>query len=65
MANKITFIIPTIGRRTLPNAITSIFNQTNNNWEAIIIFDGIKPTIEVDDERVTIMQIDKKRNWTK
>lgn len=60
MANKITFIIPTIGRRSLPYAITSIINQTNNNWQAIIIFDGIKPTIEIDDERVTIMQIDKK-----
>ena len=45
--NKITFIIPTIGRPTLSKSIESLINQTNKNWEAIIIFDGIKPNIEV------------------
>lgn len=58
--NKITFIIPTIGRDTLTNSIQSLLNQRNNNWEAIIIFDGIKPNIEVNDKRIKVMQIDKK-----
>ena len=40
--NKITFIIPTIGRDTLSNTIKSLEEQTNQNWNAIIIFDGIK-----------------------
>ena len=39
---KITFIIPTIGRDTLLNSINSLFNQTIKEWKAIIIFDGIK-----------------------
>lgn len=58
--NKITFIIPTIGRPTLSKSIESLINQTNKNWEAIIIFDGIKPNIEVTDKRIKIIQIDKK-----
>ena len=58
--NKITFIIPTIGRATLYNSIQSLLNQTNNNWEAIIIFDGIKPNIEINDNRIKVIQIDKK-----
>ena len=58
--NKITFIIPTIGRDTLTNSIQSLLNQTNNNWEAIIIFDGIKPNIEINDNRIKVIQIDKK-----
>ena len=58
--NKITFIIPTIGRATLSNSIQSLLNQTNNNWEAIIIFDGIKPNIEINDNRIKVLQIDKK-----
>jgi glycosyltransferase involved in cell wall biosynthesis len=58
--NKITFIIPTIGRVTLSNSIQSLLNQTNNNWEAIIIFDGIKPNIEINDNRIKVIQIDKK-----
>jgi glycosyltransferase involved in cell wall biosynthesis len=58
--NKITFIIPTIGRPTLSKSIQSLINQTNKNWEAIVIFDGIKPNIEVNDERIKVIQIDKK-----
>jgi glycosyltransferase involved in cell wall biosynthesis len=58
--NKITFIIPTIGRDTLINSIQSLLNQTNKNWEAIIIFDGIEPNIEVNDERIKVIRIDKK-----
>jgi hypothetical protein len=38
----ITFIIPTIGRDTLINAINSILRQTNNNWKCIIVCDGIE-----------------------
>ncbi len=58
--NKITFIIPTIGRPTLSKSIESLINQKNKNWEAIVIFDGIKPNIEINDERIKIMEIDKK-----
>jgi glycosyltransferase involved in cell wall biosynthesis len=56
----ITFIIPTIGRETLKTTIHSIKNQTRTNWKAIIIFDGIEPNIEENDERISIIKIEKK-----
>ena len=42
----ITFIIPTIGRNTLTRTVISLLQQTNKNWKAIIIFDGIKSNID-------------------
>jgi glycosyltransferase involved in cell wall biosynthesis len=56
----VTFIIPTIGRDTLSKTIKSLKNQTKRNWKAIIIFDGIQPTISDNDERISIIQIEKK-----
>jgi len=57
----ITFIIPTIGRKTIINTIESIINQTNNDWNAIIIFDGIKNTeVEINDSRIKVVEIENK-----
>jgi glycosyltransferase involved in cell wall biosynthesis len=56
---KITFIIPTIGRPTLQYSINSLLNQTNSNWKAIIVFDGIEPTLTIDDPRITIIKSEK------
>jgi glycosyltransferase involved in cell wall biosynthesis len=56
---KITFIIPTIGRPTLVNTVACLLNQTNPNWKAIIIFDGIEPTISEVDERIQIIKSPK------
>ena len=56
----ITFIIPTIGRNTLINSIKSIENQTNSNWQIIIIFDGIKSNIEISNPKIKILEIEKK-----
>ena len=55
----VTFIIPTIGRDSLMQSITSLQNQTNQDWKAIVIFDGIEPTISTDDKRITITQCEK------
>ena len=55
----ITFIIPTIGRDSLEKSINSIINQTNKNWKAIIIFDGIEPNININDKRIKIISIPK------
>jgi glycosyltransferase involved in cell wall biosynthesis len=57
--NNITFIIPTIGRKTLENSINSLLTQTISDWKAIIIFDGINPTININDNRIKIIQIEK------
>jgi glycosyltransferase involved in cell wall biosynthesis len=56
----VTFIIPTIGRDTLTRTIESLEKQTNINWKAIIIFDGCTPTIELNSDKIQIIQIDKK-----
>ena len=56
---KITFIIPTIGRSTLQHSINSILNQTISNWKAIIVFDGIDPTLTIDDARITMIKSEK------
>jgi glycosyltransferase involved in cell wall biosynthesis len=55
----ITFIIPTIGRNTLVDTINSLLYQTNNLWKAIIIFDGIEPIYETNDDRIQILQCEK------
>jgi glycosyltransferase involved in cell wall biosynthesis len=54
-----TFIIPSVGRPTLQRTIDSLLQQTNQEWKAIIIFDGIEPTIQSNDLRIEIMQIEK------
>jgi len=55
----ITFIIPTIGRKSLKNSITSLLNQTIVDWQAIIIFDGVKSNININDNRIKIVEIEK------
>ena len=42
----ITFIIPTVDRVTLFRTLTSIRQQINQRWKAIVIFDGCAPTDE-------------------
>lgn len=56
----ITFIIPTIGRNTLKYAIQSIENQTDDDWKIIIVFDGIKPTIDVTNPKIKILETTKR-----
>tara|TARA_Y100000389_G_C17461690_1_gene522239 strand:+ start:2718 stop:3329 length:612 start_codon:yes stop_codon:yes gene_type:complete len=64
MDTKITFIIPSINRPSLPRTIDSLIRQKNPNWKAIIIFDGVKSNINITDNRFSIINIDKigKRN---
>jgi glycosyltransferase involved in cell wall biosynthesis len=57
--DSITFIIPTIGRKTLENSIISLQNQTIQSWKAIIIFDGIKCNFKIDDNRIKIIESEK------
>lgn len=61
----ITFIIPTIGRKSLNDSIKSLLEQTNTSWNALIIFDGIKCNINIDDNRIKILEIDKVGNSEK
>jgi glycosyltransferase involved in cell wall biosynthesis len=61
----ITFVIPTIGRPTLTRTINSLKKLNNKNWKAIIVFDGIEPNIIKDDDRITIIRLDKKEGKDK
>lgn len=56
----ITFIIPTIGRKTLERTLKSIENQSNHNWKAIVIFDGVRPTVTTNNSRITILEAPQK-----
>jgi glycosyltransferase involved in cell wall biosynthesis len=55
----ITFIIPTIGRTTLLRTVDSLLKQIDADWNAIIIFDGIKNSFEINDKRIKIIEIEK------
>jgi len=57
----ITFIIPTIGRPSLKQSLESLLNQTIYDWNAIVIFDGIKNNndFEINDNRIKYIEIDK------
>ena len=55
----ITFIITTIGRKSLILSINSLLNLKDNDWNAIIIFDGIKCNINIEDSRIEIIEIEK------
>lgn len=57
----ITFIIPSIGRNTLLNTIESLKNQNNNNWKAIIIFDGCKNILDENyiNDQISFYEIEK------
>lgn len=56
--NKITFIIPSLNRNSLTKSIQSLIDQTNPNWECIIIYDGVDG-LTFDDDRVKTIKIKK------
>jgi hypothetical protein len=56
---KIIFIIPTLGRQSLVNTIQSLINLTNNDWKALIIFDGIQNNLD----QIYINKINKNQQF--
>ena len=59
---RITFIIPSIGRDTLSRTLESLIAQTQPYWNAIVVFDGVSPTIGTPDARISFMEISNKGN---
>jgi glycosyltransferase involved in cell wall biosynthesis len=59
----ITFIVPTIGRETLSRTIQSILKQTSENWNCIIVYDGIEPQ-EFEDDRISTIKTEKIGGFT-
>ncbi len=58
MNSSITFIIPSLNRPSLKETISSLINQTNPNWECIVIYDGVDGE-SFNDERIKTIKIDK------
>lgn len=46
---KVTFIIPTIGRDTLPRTLRSLLDQTDGDWDAIVLADVV-PDFKLSDQ---------------
>jgi len=59
---RITLIIPTIGRDTLTRTLESLIAQTYPEWNAIVVFDGISPSIKSPDVRIQFTEIPKNGN---
>jgi glycosyltransferase involved in cell wall biosynthesis len=57
--NKITFVIPSIGRNTLKRSIDSLNKQTNDSWNAIIVYDGVEPEIDFSSDKIKTIKIPK------
>jgi hypothetical protein len=59
----ITFIIPTIGRKTLLNTLNSLLNLKDSDWKAIILFDGITNEYGdlINDKRFYVIEIKEKK----
>jgi len=55
---KITFIIPSVNRPSLKETINSLINQTNPNWLAIVIYDGV-PGESFEDSRIKTINVEK------
>ena len=55
----ITFIIPSVGRDTLPRTLQSLQNLSIPYWKAIVIFDGISPVHTIKDDRIVYTTIEK------
>ena len=56
----ITFIIPSLARSSLKNTIISLQNLENQNWNAIILFDGVKNNLTIQDKRIQYIELEKK-----
>lgn len=55
----ITIIVPTIARPSLVHSIQSLLNQTNPNWQAMVVFDGVEPISIPTDDRITVLRSHK------
>ena len=61
---EITFVIPSIGRKTLIDSLQSLISQDDPDWFAIVIFDGVPHdsirNIVIEDKRITYLHIRNK-----
>lgn len=60
----VTFVIPTVGRKSLQRSVDSLYTQTDEDWEAIIIGDGVTPVFHTPehDRRIVQGQLGKQKS---
>ena len=58
----VTFIVPTIGRDSLHHTINSLLAQTDPDWDAVILFDGVAITYNPGDPRIQVYRQDEPTN---
>lgn len=51
----VTFIIPTLGRPSLAHTMASLAVQTDRDWAAVVIGDGVQPDVQPS-ERIQVMR---------
>lgn len=61
----IDFIVPSVGRETLPNSCNSLLNQTNPQWKCYVGFDGLEKSqvsdeLILDDPRIQYLYLPEK-----
>ncbi len=58
----VVFIIPTIGRATLKKALNSLLQQTDTDWAAFVVSDGVelKDSICIRDPRIFYNKVSKR-----
>jgi glycosyltransferase involved in cell wall biosynthesis len=56
----VTFVVPTMGRASLPRTVESIINQKDWNWKAVVMFDGREPNYSTDNNHVLVTKCDHK-----
>lgn len=61
----IDFIVPSVGRETLPNSCNSLLNQTAPNWKCYVGFDGLNKSqvsnaLLVEDSRINYLYLPEK-----
>jgi len=62
---KVSILLPTVGRPTLGSTIQSLIDQTYENWEALVVVNNC-PEIPVipDDPRVSVLEVGALANNT-
>ena len=58
LVSLVTFIVPTMGRPTLERALRSIIAQSDPDWNAIVVVDGVSDfKLTIDDPRIVWLGI--------
>lgn len=55
----VTFLIPSVGRTTLQQTLDSLHAQTDDGWEALVVYDNIEPDRACTDRIRTLRTPDK------